>query len=352
MTWTPVPFFAETRTLTKETETTEIIGEIETITYRNEENGWSVVKVQLENGRSVTVTGQFIHLRVGEHFRMEGIWTEHKVHGRQFKSQKASVAQPTSQEGLVKYLSSGLIKGIGKITARKIVKHFKENTLNILNNDPDRITEVDSIGPMKAKTIIASWKESQEFRDAELFLLSHDISPALTNKIIKVYRRRTIDVVRHEPYRLCNEISGVGFITADKIAQSLGIAKDARERISAGLLYVIRQSEDQGHCYLFTEQILESLSHLLDIQQESISDQIVEILQDLNRQGSIVSETHQNTSIHYLFDLALAESAMSQKVSKLLGTELSVDENRIDSWLDRYAKLANQPFVKQAAICG
>ncbi len=337
------PHISETGNLEEDLKTPEIIGEIESITYRNEENGWSVLKLT-PNGsdKTVTVVGHFAVIRAGEHVSMQGSWVEHKVHGKQFKCRLATSIQPTTKEGIIKYLSSGLIKGIGAITAKRIVKHFQEQTLQILNQNPERLTEIKSIGPAKARSIIKSWKESQEFRDAELFLLSHNLSMVLANKIIKIYRRHTVEIVSKEPYRLCRDITGVGFLTADKIAQSLGISPESQDRIAAAFLHVIRQAEEQGHCYLSTEQIIEKLVALLELDTATISSSIFEVIQDLNRGGAIVSESFSSTSIHYTFDLAVAEEAMAQKVRTLLARPIEVDERRIDSWLSRYSKLTHR----------
>lgn len=337
----------EKKALELEAETNEITGEIESISYRNEENGWSVLRVRVDDhDKLVTVVGQFVSVRATEHFRMEGDWVEHRVHGKQFKCKLATPVQPTSKEGIIKYLSSGLIKGIGKITATRIVKHFGDKTLQILDHNPDRLTEVQAIGPSKAKTIIISWKESKEFRDAELFLLSHNLSVSVANKIIKTYRRHTIEIVSQEPYRLCRDIVGVGFLTADKMAQSLGIDPQSEDRIAAAFLHVIEQAEDQGHCYLSTEQTIEKLTALLELEEAKIKTVMMDVIQSLNRSGAIVSEPLENTSIHYKFDLALAEQAMAQKVKSLVENPISVDDSRLESWLSRYAKLTQCSLSK------
>ena len=177
-----------------ENEVTEIKGEIETITYRNEENGWSVIKIKNDRGAIFTATGMFSYLKVGEYFSLKGSWVTHRSHGKQFKVDLGTPILPSTKEGIIRYLSSGLIKGIGKLTASKIVERFGAETLNILNTRPERLSEVDSIGPKKVKIIQDAWQESREFRDAELFLLSHHLAPTIANKIIRCYKSKTIEI--------------------------------------------------------------------------------------------------------------------------------------------------------------
>ena len=159
-----------------QSELTEIKGEIETITFRNDDNGWSVIKVKSDQGALFTATGLFSYIKVGEYFSLHGSWVQHKGYGKQFKVNHGTPIHPNTKEGMIRYLSSGLIKGIGKLTATKIVEHFEDRTLNILNTQPSRLSEVDSIGPKKADTIKKAWQESREYRDAELFLFDHQLS--------------------------------------------------------------------------------------------------------------------------------------------------------------------------------
>lgn len=334
-------------TNTEDSEIDEITGEVDAITYRNEENGWSVVKFRLESGYLTTVTGQFASLRLGEYFQLKGNWSDHKVHGRQFKATLASPYVPESGDAMVKYLSSGLVKGLGKKTAEKIVAHFKEKTLEILDNSPEKLVDVPSIGKAKAKTIIKGWQKTQQFREAELFLLSLDLSVSLAAKIIRIYKAGTLKIVKEQPYRLSTEVSGVGFLTADKIAQNAGIAADSLDRIAAATVHLIKQAEDQGHCFLYTSQLLDRLTELLNIPESAIDSGLIEVLTNLNREGKIVSEAIDDTSIHYTFDLLLAEDAMSQKVAELLKEELVVDLPRIESWLERYAAASKQQLSEK-----
>ncbi|NRA63710.1 MAG: ATP-dependent RecD-like DNA helicase [Pseudobacteriovorax sp.] len=333
-----------------------INAEIETITFRNEDNGWSVVRIRLEDGQLTTATGVFPHLRIGETVSIKGEWTSHKVHGRQFKAISTQAYVPETSEAMIKYLSSGLVKGIGRKTAEKIVGHFKSKTLEILDNEPERLEEVPRIGKAKAATIAKSWSKSQQYREAELLLLSYDLSLGLTAKIIRAYQSKTLTIVKTQPYRLCNEISGIGFLTADKIARSAGISETSPERIEAATLYLIKQSEDKGHCFLYTKQLIEKLEELLKVDSTSLDESFLQVITNLNQAGKIVSQSIDDTSIHYRYDLLVAEETLSQKLSQLLASPMAVDEDRIDSWLDRYAKATNQSLstdqlsaVKKAA---
>ncbi|SMF33918.1 SF1B family DNA helicase RecD2 [Pseudobacteriovorax antillogorgiicola] len=325
-------------------ELTEIKGEIETITYRNDENGWSVIKVKSDRGLTFTATGLFSYIKVGEYFSLKGQWVEHKSHGRQFKVELGRPIHPTTQEGIIRYLSSGLIKGIGKITAKRIVEHFKEETLEILNRDPSRMAEVDSIGPKKAKTIEQAWRDSREYRDAELFLFSHHLSPSLTHRIIKAYRGKTIEIVKEDPYRLSTEIGGIGFLTADKIAQSIDFDPVSGKRIKAAILYSLSQAEDHGHCFLSTPQMLEKLIQLLSLDHDQLHELILQALHELNLKGSLITETRDGGDIHYLQELLVAEDTMAKKITELLDQPFHIDEQRVESWLNKYSERLAMPL--------
>ncbi len=233
--------------------------------FRNEENGWSVLSVRA--GRNeVTVVGTLPELSPGEQAVFTGEWTEHKAYGRQFKCVSCEVQAPTTLLGIERYLGSGLIRGIGPATAVLIVRHFGEDTLTILSEHPERLTEIPGIGPKKMAMISESYQEHQVIRKAMIFLQSYGIPASLAMRIGTFYGDRTADIVREDPYRLCDDLEGVGFQTADRIGIALGTAPDSDSRIRCAMKYVLREaSASAGHVYLPEAELCAASAALLQV---------------------------------------------------------------------------------------
>ena len=325
--------------------------EIERITYRNQENGWTVLKGAYPDSKSeelVTVTGHFTSARPGEQFELMGQWTSHPKFGKQFKVSQSMPIRPSDSEAIIKYLSSGLIKGIGPKTAEKIVAAFGDETLEILDRNPDRLLEVHSIGKSKGATIIEAWKEQAGISDIMLFLSQHDISPLFAARILKFYGKNAIPIVRSNPYRLASDIQGIGFTSADKIAQSLGVALDSPERIRAGVVYQLQQAEEQGHCFLYDNQIEQGLTKTLELSNTVIRDALPEALEDLNQNGMVISESvvkgKKSLNANFKADLLSCELSITEKVKHLLEKPFNADEERIKIWLDRYTDASSISF--------
>ena len=207
--------------------------------FRNEENGYSVISVRA--GRSeATVVGTLPELSPGEQAVFNGDWTDHRTYGRQFKCISFQIQEPTTLLGIERFLSSGLIRGIRASTASLIVRHFGEETMTVLSEHPERLTEIPGIGKKRCAMIIESYQEHQNARKAMIFFQSYGISASLAARIAQHYGDQAPDIVREDPYRLCDEIEGVGFKTADRIGLSLGIAPDSPSRIRCVLKYVLR----------------------------------------------------------------------------------------------------------------
>ncbi|MFW7379495.1 MAG: ATP-dependent RecD-like DNA helicase [Oligoflexus sp.] len=344
------------------TDQAKITGEVDTISYHNPDDGWTVIRMRMEpEHRLITLTGHFSSIRVGEFLEAKGCWVEHKRHGKQFKVEQVNFIRPSSTLGILRYLSSGMVKGIGEKTARKIVDHFQEKTFAILDEEPQRLCEVPSIGRKKSASIAKIWSEAKAFRDIEIFLSEHSLSPMLIAKIIRQYRQHTIAVLQKNPYVLATDIRGIGFIKADQIAQRLGIPSDSPQRIQAAVVYLLKHAEEQGHCYLTSQQILGKLGSLLNIDHQVLTNRLVEAIRELNHLGGIVSESVTNgdgteTAAHFHMDLRTAEQSLAEQIKHLLSQPLHVDEERIDRWLQLYSERAQSPLsaaqlaaVKQAA---
>ena len=332
----------ETHQMQDTTEMTQLIGEVTKISFRNEENGWSVVRIQPEESTNqVTVTGDFTRIEEGEYIELIGQWSQHRTYGRQFKSIRK--VPPTTSAGIERYLSSRLIKGIGKVTANKIVDHFGSDTLEILDQYPHRLTEVGSIGKKKTNSIIASWNQNKTSRATELFLLNNGLSPKLAIQIIRKYGDDTIKVISANPFQLAVDISGIGFLSADRVAQHIGLECDSPERIKAAIIYLLEQAEDNGHCYLTTNQIISKLADTLNLDEEKLAPIMADCLKDLNQSGSIISEKFKMknqdvTSSHYRADLLLAETRVANKIQALINNPLKNERERIIAWTEKFSE--------------
>ena len=205
-----------------------LVATVERITYYNEENGYTVAQVTPE-GRDYTVTavGNLLETSPGESLRLYGQWAVHPRYGRQFQVERYATVLPATVAGIEKYLGSGLIKGIGPVTARRIVRRFRLDTLRVIEEEPQRLREVLGVGKHRVALIEKAWKEQKAIKEVMVFLQGHNVSTSHAVKIYKTYGDASIDVVRHDPYRLARDIYGIGFLTADKIARELGLAQDS-----------------------------------------------------------------------------------------------------------------------------
>ncbi|MCB2209955.1 ATP-dependent RecD-like DNA helicase [bacterium] len=255
---------------------TKLTGTVERITYTNAENGYTVLRLRpdLEPGETLpgvaldgllTVVGNLPESAAGEQLELIGDFTTHPKHGLQFKATGVKKLRPTTLEGIERYLGSGMISGIGPELARRIVKHFKDKTLKVIEDHPRRLREVPGIGADRMSKIITAWEAQKQVNEIMLFLHSHNITSNLAVKIYKTYGDKALDVVRANPYRLEQDIYGVGFKTADRIARDLGLPADHPSRIEAGLVYALNESISDGHVYLPEAQLVDRAVELLGL---------------------------------------------------------------------------------------
>jgi len=266
-------------------------GTVERITFRNPESLYTVARfrsdrVQPGRGLSFTAVGEFASIAPGERFRLTGSWERHASYGLQLKVTLAEVLLPATESGLVRYLGSGMIPGIGPATAGQLVKHFGLEATRIIEAEPGRLTEVGGIGPVKAARIVEGWRRQKGVREVMLFLQSHGASPAYANRIFRQYGASTVGVIRENPYRLAAEVFGVGFKTADAIALSLGIARDSMFRLQAALRYTLEQATAGGHVYLPRTELLRASEEVLGVQGAGLDAALDESL----AQGHLVQE--------------------------------------------------------------
>ncbi len=332
----------------------KVRGVVERITYHNPDNGWSVLRVKPfdSHGESATVTVHQMQVFAGATMEFSGSWTVHSKFGRQFKADRATELKPATAGALEKYLGSGLIKGVGPKTARKIVRHFGKETLDVFEHDIERLTEVPGIADKKLSSIKTAWLEHRAIRDVMIFLQSHGISTLFAVRIYKQYGDNSIAQVSENPYRLAADFYGIGFFTADRVALSLGFAEDSPLRITAAIRHVLSASREQGHCYLTREQIVAGVCELLDMKQ--VAEKIPAFLQEMEQQDAlrvrILSDSEGSESpCYYSRSLYYDEKYVAERLLALM-RPLPLDLQRTVDWFARYReKTGIQLSDEQAA---
>ncbi len=242
-------------------------GTVEQIVYQSDTDGFMVARFtpSAHPDQLITIVGNLVVVSAGEQLVLKGRWSIHPKYGPQFQIEEYRTTTPATVTGICKYLGSGLIKGIGPVLAERITSHFGLETLKVIDEDPQKLTEVEGIGEVRAERIKRAWAEQKEIREVMLFLKAHDVSTAYAAKIYKTYGQRAIRVVKENPYQLAEDIYGIGFVTADRIARDLGMAPDAPQRLQAGILYVLSEAADrEGHVYLPRAELLERCAQILE----------------------------------------------------------------------------------------
>ncbi|MFE5492180.1 ATP-dependent RecD-like DNA helicase [Streptomyces virginiae] len=257
-------------------------GVLERITYANEDSGYTVARVDTGRGSGdlLTVVGSLLGAQPGESLRMEGRWGSHPQYGRQFSVENYRTVLPATVQGIRRYLGSGLIKGIGPKIADRIVEHFGTDTLDVIEAEPKRLIEVPGLGPKRTKLIGAAWEEQKAIKEVMVFLQGVGVSTSIAVRIYKKYADASISVVRNQSYRLAADVWGIGFLTADRIAQAVGIPHDSPERVKAGLQYALSQSADQGHCFLPEEKLIADGVKLLQVDTGLVIECLAELAAD------------------------------------------------------------------------
>ena len=303
--------------------------------YRNDENGYSVVMARM--GRSeITVVGVLPELTAGEQAVFSGEWVEHPQYGRQLKCSACQLRKPTTLLGIERYLGSGLIHGVGPSTAKLIVQHFGEETLTVLSEHPERLQEVPKMGKKRWIQIAESFREQQQAREAMVFLQSYGIPANLSVKISRLYGERTPDVIRQNPYRLCEDLEGVGFLTADRIGTALGIAPDSEYRIQSAVKYVLRDAAaSMGHVYLPRRELTLRAAQLLHVEEALCHRQIQQLAlsRDVVLQGGDGEEERV-----YLPAFDAAEREVAQRLCELMASLAPVKSRGAHRDIDRFEK--------------
>jgi exodeoxyribonuclease V alpha subunit len=354
----------------------KLSGIVARITFHSPETGWTILKVAPFDrpGDEVAVIVHQSKVFAGATMAFYGNWAQHPKFGEQFKAVKVEELKPASANALEKYLGSGLIKGVGPAFAKRIVKHFGKDTLEVFDTDIDRLMEVPGIAQKKLKTIVNAWEEHKDIKDVMLFLQSYDISTLFAVKIYKTYSKDAIKVVSENPYRLAKDIYGIGFFSADKVALSMGLGTDSEQRIGAAIEHVLAASREEGHCYLTTAQIITQVNELLE---STLDNRIKPLLETMEQAGDIktrqlmppqttkgktknVSDTSvKAATCYYAPSIYYDEDYIAKKVKQLADNHISVDTRRMDAWIVKYREKygislsdEQQQAVTSIAGCG
>jgi exodeoxyribonuclease V alpha subunit len=248
-----------------------LAGLVERVTYHNDGNGYCVLRIKARGHRElVTVVGHAAVISAGEWITASGEWVNDRTHGQQYRAKFLKTSEPTSLDGIEKYLGSGMIRGIGPVYAKKLVRAFGEKVFDTIEAEPERLREVTGIGPVRAYRITAAWAEQKIVREIMVFLHSNGVGTARAVRIYKTYGADAVQVMTENPYRLARDIRGIGFKTADAIAMKLGIEKTAMIRIRAGISYALTEAMDEGHCGLPTDELVPLAEKLLEVPVELV----------------------------------------------------------------------------------
>jgi exodeoxyribonuclease V alpha subunit len=324
-----------------ESSTQEVLaGLVERVTFHNAENGFCVIRIKARGHRElVTAVGHAATIAAGEWVTASGEWVNDRTHGQQFKSRFMRTSAPTTTEGIEKYLGSGMIRGIGPVYARKMVKAFGEKVFDVIEAEPDRLREVTGIGPMRAKKITGAWAEQKIVREIMVFLHSHGVGTARAVRIFKTYGADAVQVMTENPYRLARDIRGIGFKTADAIAMKLGIEKTAMIRVRAGISYALTEAMDEGHCGLPAEELTPLAVELLEVPAE-----LVQTALDLElAEGTVVADTVGETPCIFLAGLYRAEQVIAEQIRSLARGTLPwpyIDPEKALPWIEQKTGLS------------
>ena len=311
-----------------------LAGLVERVTFHNDENGFCVLRVKARGHRDLaTVVGHAAAISAGEWITASGEWTNDRTHGVQFRARFLRTSAPTSVEGIEKYLASGMIRGVGPVFAQKLVQAFGEQVFDLIENAPDRLREVDGIGPVRASCIVSAWDEQKMVREIMVFLHAHGVGSSRGVRIYRTYGSDAVQVMSENPYRLARDIRGIGFKTADALALKLGIEKTAMVRVQAGISYALTEALDDGHCGLPVDELVPLAEKLLEVPRPLVET----ALQLEVAEGTVVADNVGATECIFLGGLHRAEQAIAERLTTLRSGRPAwpeVDPDRAIPWIE------------------
>lgn len=318
---------------------TELQGQLERITYHNRDSHYTVAKLKVQGIRNlVTIVGNLVYVTLGEMLKLKGSWGVHPRYGEQFRVVSYEVVVPATAKGIERYLGSGLIKGIGPVMAKRLVQKFGDKTLDVIENDADRLREAEGIGSKRIDMIRTAWADQKEVREVMLFLQGHEVSAAYAARIYKQYGRNSISVVKDNPYRLAEDIFGVGFLTADKIAMKLGVPKDSLKRAAAGILYVLNKLSDEGHVCFPYEPLLDECGKILETERDIIIEACRRAVEERKIIVEETGEAGDTGRTVYLAGLHAAETGVAEHIRSVFtapGKDRLFDKDKSLEWVQK-----------------
>ncbi|KDU95558.1 recombinase RecD [Komagataeibacter rhaeticus AF1] len=333
---------------TDSSPTEALAGLVERVTFHNAENGFCILRVKVRGQRDlVTVVGHAAMISAGEFVQMSGRWFNDHTHGLQFKAEFLRASPPTTVEGIERYLGSGMIRGIGPVYAKKLVKAFGEAVFDLIEQEPERLREVTGIGPKRAERIVGGWADQKVIREIMLFLHSNGVGTSRAVRIFKTYGQDAVQLISENPYRLAKDIRGIGFKTADQIARKMGIAPDAMIRVRAGISYALGEAMDEGHCGLPVGELLTSTAELLEVATPLIETALALELEA----GDVVADSVGETSCIFLAGLYRAEQSIAERLRACaVGRPPwpEIDAAKAMTWVEGKTGLALAPSQQEA----
>jgi exodeoxyribonuclease V alpha subunit len=321
---------------------------VERVTFFNEESGFAVLRVKVRGHRElVTVLGSLPAVSAGEWLTAKGWWVRDKEHGLQFKATALKATPPTTSEGVERYLAGGFVKGVGPVLAKKLVGHFGAEVLGVISDNPADLESVDGIGPKRRERIATAWQEGMQIREIMLFLHSHGVSTGRAVRIFKTYGNLAIQTVQENPYTLAKEIHGIGFATADQIAQSVGIPKDSQNRARAGIDHVLLGATSEGHCALPLEKLKAAAVKLLEVPVETIEQALSHMLTG----GFLLLEEIDGEPLVFLPHLRKAEDGIATKIKRLASAGVTypmIDFEKAVTWVEEQTGKTLAPSQREA----
>jgi exodeoxyribonuclease V alpha subunit len=316
-----------------------ITGVVERLTFYSAESGYTVARLTRSRSTELTtIVGSFANIQPGQTLQLTGFWRDHPQFGPQFQVVNYRETKPATLTGIEKYLGSGLIKGVGPITAKRIVAHFGLETLDIIENQIERLIEVQGIAKKRITLIKNAWSTQKAIKEVMVFLQSHGVSTTYAVKIYKQYKDEAIATVTHNPYQLAADIYGIGFLTADKIARNIGIAPDSEFRYRAGIIHCLSEAAEDGHCYLPQSELIESVIKLLTTESHQPTEEAVAIIiKDMAQAADLIREWDQEkTLLCYKPTYFHTEQNLAQLIRQRLENPVGTDIERVRDWIDRF----------------
>jgi exodeoxyribonuclease V alpha subunit len=317
-------------------------GVVERITYHSEESGYTIARLKAPRvSELVTIVGNFATIQAGQTLQMQGSWKEHPKYGAQFQVNEYRETKPATITGIEKYLGSGFIKGVGPVTAKRIVAHFQFETLDIIEQQIDRLIEVPGIAKKRVKLIQAAWQSQKSIKDVMLFLQGHGVSTTYAVKIYKQYGEESIATVTANPYRLATDVYGIGFVTADAIARHLGIHPNSEFRYRAGILHMLGEASEEGHCFLPQGELVDRVVSRLALPDHRIEpSDILNLTTDMSLDDELIMQGGngelQGQFLCYAPPFFHSEQGLTRRARQLLNSPTQVDIPRVEQWIDRF----------------